>query len=294
MAAFIMAGRLQAFSFIVLFSVLALFMPPLSLFSSAAIGLVTLRHGWQSGLLLALAGAVVLSLLTFLLEENINSGFLLGLTQWGPIVLIASILYKSASWRLTLQTVFMLAGSGVLLFHALVADEVIFWTDTLNKSIAPVLLDSNQPELDIEELIQTVAQWMTGVIAFVMSIIWILSLLLARHWQAQLYNPDGFGSEFREIRLGKTPAIILLSLIAIAVAARQQLATELLMCGVAVFIFQGISLVHALVKRLELHLIILIMLYALLFVLPVHIALLLAAFGIIDSFADFREKLIKK
>ena len=289
-----MAGRLQAFSYIALFSVLAIFMPPLSLYSSAAVALVTLRQGWQTGLLLTLAAAALLGLLTFILESDMNNGFILGLIQWAPIVLIASILHRSISWRPTLQTVFILAGVGLLIFHALIPDVVTFWVEILNKSGVPAILKQNNPELDIEPWLKTVAQSMTGMMALVISLSWCLSLLLARHWQAQLYNPGGFGEEFRNIHLGKTAAIIVLSLIAIAVITQQQLAVELVLCGVAVFMFQGLSLAHAAVKHFKLHSIVLIILYVLLFIMLKPIALLLAAFGIMDCFANFRDKLFKK
>jgi hypothetical protein len=294
MARFIMAGRLQAFGFIALFSVLAIFMPPLSLFSSAAIALITLRQGWQQGLLLMLAGSALLGLLTFTLEKDMSNGFLLGLIQWIPIVLIANILHKSISWRPTLQTVFALTGVGILLFHAIVPNGAEYWSEILNKSGAPALLKQSNPELDIKQWINTVAQSMTGMMALVLSLSWCLSLLLARHWQAQLYNPGGFGKEFRNIHLGKTSAMMVIALIAVAITTQQQLAIELVICGVAVFMFQGLSLAHAAAKHFELHTMILILLYVLLFIMLKPIALLLAAFGIIDCFANFRDKLIRK
>lgn len=294
MTRFIMAGRFQAFTYIILTSILAMVMPPIGLLSNAAIGLVTLRNGWKTGLILALVGAMALSLFTFILERNINGGFTLGLLQWGPIVLIASILHKSVSWRPALQTVFILAASGVLVFHALVPDSTVFWSDFLVKSGLPELLAKSNPELKVEDWTKTVAAGMTGVLAIAMCFIWSLSLLLARYWQAQLYNPGGFGEEFRNIRLGKTSAIVVLVLVVLAVATRQQPIVELMMCGVVIFMIQGTSLAHAITKHFELHRIVLIVLYTLLLVLTKPIALLLVAVGIIDSFVDFREKLFKK
>lgn len=294
MARFIMAGQFQAFIYIVLTSILAMFMPPISLLSNAAIGLVTLRNGWKTGLLLALAGATALSLFTFIIERNLNGGFTLGLLQWGPIVGIASILHRSVSWKPTLQTVFILAASGILIFHALIPDSTVFWSELLLKSGIQELLVKSNPELNVEDWIKSIATGMTGVLAIVMCFIWSLSLLLARYWQAQLYNPGGFGEEFRSIRLGKTSAIIVLSLVVLAVVTRQQPIIELMSCGVVIFMIQGVSLAHAMAKHFKLHRIVLVMLYALLLLVTKPIALLLVAVGIIDSFTDFREKLFKK
>lgn len=294
MARYIMAGRLQAISFVVLFSVLALFMPPLSVFSNAAVALVTLRLGWQQGLLLAIVGTLALSLLTFLLEQNLNAGFLIGFIQWSPVVIIATVLYQTVSWTQALRAVLGIAAAGILLFHALIPDTASFWREVLGQSVKPLLEASNDPELDVEQWVMTVAQWMTGITAAVMSIIWVVSLIMARYWQAQLYNPGGFGEEFRELRLGRITAIIMLLVIAVSVVTQHKVAIEILMTGIAVFLFQGLSLVHAMVKRFEVHPVALFVLYIMLFTLPVHVAVLLAAFGIIDGFADFRTKLIKE
>ena len=61
MAKFIMAGPLQAISFVLLFAVLSLVLPMLSLLSNAAIGLVSLRLGWQRGLSIAIPSAAILA-----------------------------------------------------------------------------------------------------------------------------------------------------------------------------------------------------------------------------------------
>lgn len=293
MARYIMAGRLQAISFLVLFSVLALLLPPLTVLSNAAVALVTLRAGWQQGLILALAGAITLGLLTFLLESNPSAGFILGLVQWSPVVVIAAVLYRTVSWDWTLQTVLMIAAAGILLFHAVVPDSAGLWREVLEKSVKP-LLEANQEQADsIEEWLSTFSHWMTGITAALFSVIWIASIIIARYWQAQLYNPGGFGEEFRELRLSRAAAIAVIVLVAVSIATHNKVAIEILMVGVAVFLFQGLSMIHALVKRFEVHPVALFVLYIMILSVPHYMAVLLAAFGIIDSFADFRTKLVK-
>ncbi len=297
MARFIMAGRIQAFSFLMLFSIIGLFLPLLSLFANAAIALVTLRKGWQSGLYLSIAGAATLSLLPLALsggEGSLADGFLLGLLQWLPVVLFAAVLHYSVSWKLTLESIFLLTSIGVLLFHIFVPEPGSFWSAILEKNVKPALEASNNPDLDIQKWLSTASYWMTAFVALLMSMSWSLSMLLARFWQAQLYNPGGFGEEFRTIRLGKPAASAVLLLMGVTAFTQHSVAIELLVCGLAVFLFQGISLLHAVVKQRELHRTLLVIFYVLFIMLPVHIALLVVAFGIIDSFADFRAKLIKK
>ena len=299
MARFIMAGRIQAFTFLMLFSIIGLFMPLLSLFSNATIALVTLRNGWQSGLLLAIAGAVALSVLIVLAnvnggEADLGSTFWLGLLQWLPVVLFAAVLYYSISWQRTLESIFLATALGVLVFHAFVPNPAEFWSGILMKTVKPVLQENNPQQLDIDKWLSTFSVWMTALAALLSSLSWILSMLLARHWQSQLYNPGGFGKEFRNIQLGKIAAGAVMLLIALTALTQNKIAAELLACGLSVFLFQGISLLHAVVKQRELSPVVLVVFYILLVLVPIHIGLLSAAFGIIDNFADFRAKLIKK
>lgn len=56
MARFIMAGRLQAAGFVIIFALLPLF----GLLANAVIALVTLRKNWQEGLLLTLIGSIAM------------------------------------------------------------------------------------------------------------------------------------------------------------------------------------------------------------------------------------------
>ena len=135
---------------------------------------------------------------------------------------------------------------------------------------------------------------MTGTFAAAFAIIATLSLIIARNWQARLYNPGGFGEEFRQIAIGKQASIALIVGIAIAVVTANHLIIELIMVGVAVFMFQGLSLAHALVKQLELHIGWLIGLYVLMLLLLVQMIVLLATFGIIDNFVNFRQLLATK
>lgn len=296
MARFIMAGRIQAFTFVILFSIIGLFLPLLSLFSNAAIALVTLRNGWQSGLGLCLASAGSLSLLTLLDssgEVNLAGGFLLALAQWLPIVLFATVLHTSVSWQRTLESIFLLTAVSVLIFHAFVPDPAAFWSGLLDKNLRPILEASNTQQIDVDQWLKTFATWMTAFIALLTSLGWAVSMLLARYWQAQLYNPGGFAKEFRSLQLGKVATLVLILLIAITAVTQNKIAVELLVCGLGLFLLQGISLLHAVVKQRELSPVILVIFYIALFMLPIHIGLLLTAFGIVDNFADFRAKLFK-
>lgn len=289
-----MAGRMQAAIFVAFSTLLSLLLPPLALFSNAAIGLITLRHGWQQGAIYALLGSVVLAIVSMTLKQDLISGLFSGLASYIPIVLIASILAISRSWDRTIQLVLLLSCIGVILFHIIYPEAESHWKPLL-ETFKPALQQVYQlSDSEMDEYITQAAHWATGTFAAAFAIFGIVSLIIARNWQAALYNPGGFGEEFRQIRVGKQAAIALLILIAFAVLTGSQLPVELIMVGIAVFMFQGLSLAHSIVKQLNLRKTWLVVLYGLMFLLLIQMIILLATFGIIDNFADFRQKLTKK
>jgi len=289
MAGFIMAGRIQAAIFVVLSTLISLLFPPLIVFNNAAIALITLRKGWQHGAIYTLLASITLLVISVLLEQQASRGFLAGLANWLPIVIIASALAITQSWSKTLQLILLTAAAGVLLFHFMQPDAAAYWKPVLEQ-FKPLLKQGYQlSDAKIDESINDIAKWMTGTFAAALALISILSLIIASNWQAVLYNPGGFGEEFRQINLGKQAAIVLLAGIAIAVLTMNQLVVELIMVGIAVFMFQGLSLAHALVKRHNLNTAWLIGLYVMMFLLLIQMIVLLATFGIIDTFVDFRR-----
>lgn len=291
MARFIMAGRLQAAGFVIVFALLPLF----GLLANAAIALVTLRKNWQEGLLLTLIGSVAIAIFTYIEQQNISFGFFIAWIQWTPVVLFAWVLNQTVSWKVTLQALLGLSMLSVFLLHIIIPDTTTFWLELFNNTIkAESLPSEDQANIAIlQQRIQQVSPLITGIIVAMSSIVVIISLLMARYWQSQLYNPGGFGEELRELRLGKASALIMIALVIMAFATEINGVMELLFCGVAVFLFQGIALIHALVKLRGMRQLWLIVLYLLLILLNFHMAVILAAVGIIDNFADFRRQFIK-
>ncbi len=295
MASFLMAGRMQAAIFVIVSTLISLLLPPMIVFSNAAIALITLRKGWQQGIIFTLLATATLVLISLAVKQTAGSGVIAGLINWLPMVLLASILAMTNSWNKTLLLILALSAAGVLLFHLINSDAQAFWKPMLEQ-MKPMLqnmqTDHNVSKLD--ETINNAASWMTGTFAAALAILNILSLIIARNWQARLYNPGGFGEEFRQIRIGKQASIALMVAIVVALLSSNQIIVELIMVGLAVFMFQGLSLAHAVVKQREMNGRWLIGLYILMFLLPVQMIVLLATFGIIDNFADFRQKIANK
>lgn len=294
MAGFIMAGRIQAAIFVIVSTLVSLMLPPMIVFSSAAIAHITLRKGWQQGIIYSLIATATLMVISGLLQQDVSRGLLAGLVTWFPILFIASVLAISNSWSKTLQLILLIAVVGVLLFHFMYPDAATFWVQLL-EPLKPLLKQSYQfSDAEIDESVMIASQWMTGTFAATFALLTIISLMIARNWQAMLFNPGGFGEEFRQIRIGKPASIGLLAGIALAVFTNNQMITELIMVAIAIFMFQGLSVAHGLVKLRGMRVGWLIALYALMFILLIQMIALLATFGLIDNYVDFRQKQASK
>lgn len=290
MARFIMAGPLQAGIFVIFMSLVTALVPPLAVLGNAAIALVTLRSGWQKGVVLAIIASITLGLL-FSAQASFGQGIAMGLLQWLPIVGFAWILFRTVSWPITLQVIMGTVFFGLILFFILVSDIATYWTSTLTTLFAPLNGKEEFTSIDVEQQIETLAPHMTWLSAATFTAISIVSLLIGRYWQAMLYNPGGFGEEFRAINVGKHAAFVVIALTAAALISDHPIVQAMLMVGMIVFLFQGLGIAHSLVHAGKIHKGLLFLMYFLMFILPVMILVMLATLAIIDSFADFRSKL---
>lgn len=290
MAAFIMAGPLQALGFILLFALLASFLPLMSLLSNAAVALITLRLGWKRGLGLSLLASLVLGGLSFATQGNLLASFATSFI-WLPVIGLAVLLERGIAWSQLLRILFIAVAALIVLFHLNVSDLAAFWEQLIELSEKDLrLLKEQFPDTDAEALIKQASQYFVGAFALGFNLTCIISLMIGRHWQATLYNPGGFREEMNQLRIGKWPAIVLAVAIGGALLTRSPLATDIVLAGMAIYLFQGLAMVHSIHNRKQMHIGWLIGLYGMLIIVP-HLALLVAAFGIIDSFADFRNQL---
>lgn len=293
MAAFIMASRLHAIGFILLLSAISIALPPLGLLSSAAVALVTLRLGLQQGLQVAIPASVGLGLLTFAINGSFAMGLLSAWAEWLPLILLAYQLNRTVSWQKTLETAMLIVLGLLLVFHVLVGDTTAFWEKAIDQILASGVLGDNPALSTIRERVEDIAMYLTGAVAALLSVHLVVSLLLARHWQAQLYNPEGFQKELHNLRLSQWAALGMFAAVTATLFTSSALALDVTLVGLAYFLFAGISLVHSVVHIRQLHISILIAMYVFLFFATVPVAILLATFGIIDSQANFRSYLQK-
>jgi len=162
--------------------------------------------------------------------------------------------------------------------------------------VMPALLGDAYQQLSVDEqarFASLIAPVLTGLIAALLQIVSVLSLIVGRYWQALLYNPGGFGREFRAIRIPLGPAMLLLALMLLGPNLGAQMAMLTPLCSVPL-VFAGLALIHGLVGQKRLAGFWLVGLYVTLLLFMQLIYPLLVVLAIVDSLIDFRGRHVSK
>lgn len=268
-----MKGRLQA-------ALLALLGIPL--LSTAAVGLVTLRLGHQQGLLIAVA-ALVPTLIGVMMDRMPELLFWLSLISVFSVFAYAILLRAFVSWEFTL-----LAASALI---AVLVPLFTWQSDSLIESFSRVLVSPQQlaeGSSEVSVVLQSHAL-VSGIIALVIMLNGFTSLVLSRWWQSLLYNPGGFGEEFRALRLSLAPTIVLLVLSGFCyiAGANYSLWMILFMSPLAI---AALALAHFVAKAKGLGGSWLASLYLLTVFFLVPMLMILTIIGALDAVFNFRKR----
>lgn len=270
-AQYVMRGRTQA----IIVVVGAALLPLMQWLSVSSASLVILRKGLLEGAMVTAWAALPTFALLFYARNPGPLMLLLG------TVLMAMVLRVSISWELTLL-IGLLAGilNGWLLdwfADAFVLQLTTLWMDVL--------------EHNAIEMTEAAAR-STIISFFMLGQTWIMLglLILARWWQALLYNPGGFQQEFHGLRLSPVLAsCLMLAALGFLVLGEMQffLYDQMLIIPL---VLSGLGLIHCFIKERELGSGWIFLLYLLLLVLFKPLYPAIAALGLMDSWMDLRKR----
>ena len=282
-------GRTQA---VVTSTAVLVLLPPFFFVSGGVIGLATLRYGPAEGALVLGATAVAaagLMLALFGAADPVLAflGFL-GLPVWA----LATVLRWSTSQGVMLTAAGLLGALVYLSLHLLHGEPAAFWRGTLERlTIDRADADPRAAEVFgdlLDRLEPALAGLPTGIVVCA-----VLVTLLARWWHAILDNPGGFGSEFRSLRVDRRVAWAAVAIAAWAVfagGAASGLGAELMQLVVAIYMIQGVAVVHALVSAHKAPKGWLGLMYLLLLLVSPLATLVLAVCGLSDTWVDYRKR----
>ena len=290
LAAYVVKGRMQAIGVVAVTALLSLFLPPLSYLSGATVALITLRMGLRQGLQLVFGAVLVVGLLALVLMQNPLAGAVFGLVLWLPVWALAVSLRRTSSPARSVLLATLLGMMLVFALHAGVDDPAKWWNSFLHEALQQAMAELDKAEQEqFSAGLAAMATMMTGIMAATMSASLVGCLFLGRWWQALLYNPGGFGEEFRRLRLGSSIAAAALLMVAVPFLFEAPLIMRDLAVVVMVpFAIQGLSVAHGLVKRSGAHSGWLIALYLLLLFTTGQAMVVLAFVGTVDNWFDFR------
>lgn len=283
-------GAIVASSMLVLSTILA----PLVVVSSAIVALVWLRLGRKSGMIavgISLLFSTTIALMTAL-PALAPAGVML--SSWLPVIVMAWVLRDTVRLDLAILAGAVLVATVVVAVFAAVPDVSGSWRTLFgrvfeNPQLLPEQLRQMDPELRAR-LLDTASRYITGMYAAMWLFIAALSLLLARAWQARLFNPGGLQREFHELRFGLVASTIGLLIVVGALVTRAELLTALAMVVCAIFVLQGVAILHGIVKRRGGSLAWLVAAYLLILVTMPESLVFLGVCGIADAWLDVRNK----
>ena len=291
LARFVMRGYSQAVLVATATGVLSLVVPFIGLLSAAVVGLVTLRNGARDGLMLMGLAALASALISGLALGSPWVALGIIVVLWLPVWGLGCILRTTRSLGLTVQLAALGGLVVVLVVRLLVGDPAVYW-EKLLEPLRVTLVTEGLVAADVSQtLLAQWARWMTGAIAAALVIQYLLSLFIARWWQARLFNPGGFGAEFRGLAVSRAVGILLVVLIGAAVATGgQALALDLIPVPIVLLALQGLAVAHRLREILGAQRGWLVTLYLLLILFLPQMGLLLSSVGLVDLWVDLRSR----
>jgi len=271
LAEYAMNGRRQ----VILAVLLCGLLPIINYLPAALVALVCLRKGWQEAILI-LVWAILPAGAWAVAGDPIPLVLLAG------TCCLAITLRETESWQLVLLASIAIAivtEMSLRLIPELLTNMVEQLKIALNEfnfAVPPGFTDADYRQYVVA---------IYGLLHMVMS---ITMLVLARRWQAQLYNPGGFQEEFHKVRIENKAALVLTALFILAINGVPVLRGWTYYFMVPL-LMSGMALVHGIVGIKKLPKVLLVIFYFLMMMPTMLLILVLVA--LIDSWYDFRKRI---
>lgn len=233
LAEFVMRGRLQALLVIVAGAGSLLF----CWISAAALALIILRKGAGPGLWLFMWALLPAGTLLYVYGDSGPLALLVGTT------VLALVLRNTVSLPaavLAAVGVGVVTGLVMMAFSGAYLDQIVTYFGELLTSLEEQLSQGGEAVV----LARPDAAQIAGMLGAGSATLSVLCLLLARYWQAALYNAGGFSAEFKALYypVGVTSVLVVAAL-ALSVMGLQY-RTWAMICLIPLT-FAGLALLHA-------------------------------------------------
>ena len=273
LANWVMKKRLNAIIGVMAFGLI----PVMFWLAAAILGLVVLRKGVKEGIPV-LAWGCLPALVLWAVQGDATA--LLVLVD---VMLLSYLLRSTMSWSWVL-----LAGSFLAVVSTLI--QPLLMGDVLNMAVALIqkVLTSEGVGVPDRDIIFSQAVMAVSIFQVVIAIV---SLFLARKWQAGLYNPGGLRTEFHQLRLPIPFSLVLGGMILIGESLGGSFSI-FSQAAIPALVLPGLALIHGILAKKEIGIVGLIAFYLVgFFVLNMYFVNVLVTLCVIDSFVDIRSRI---
>lgn len=281
LAEWVMRGRGQAIAVIIAGLLTSPLIWPNSILASAVIALVTLRTGSKNGLTLwfwSLLPALALVMI----------GSYMPLLLVSVSLAISLQLRQTQSWSYVLMSLSIMGLLAAYLLQVFAAETLVIYVDVIHQALTNIQAKVDDASV-YQALLQVVdSSFIAGMFAIVLVLSSFFALVLARYWQAGLYNPGGFQQEFHKLRLDKVWMAISALLLLLFLSLGEQYITWVWIILLPMLI-AGVALFHAMAKHRKLRKHWYVIFYCILLLGDVP-KILLVVMALVDSVVDFRKK----
>lgn len=297
---YVLQGRLQAIATAFIIA----FIPVIGSISILIAALVTLRKGAFEGAVVAIAATLpyvisyfiaippqgqeqmALEMLMILIASNILTWF------------FAILLYRFNNWNLTLELGALIGIGIVLAVHLFYPDIQAWWVTQLNayfmkvtNAVDKASFETGPLKLNEVQLraINAMKHFATGFLVVSIILNALLQLVMARWWQAVIFNPGGLRKELYQIHFSHVAGAIFVIGLALSMAG-SEVALDAMPIIYAIFCIAGLSLIHQFIATTKNGWLWLIIIYSgVIWLFPVSIVLI-AIVALLDTGLNFRKR----
>ena len=284
-----------------LLALLALLLPFGSWLPGALVVLLALKGSTPVSdcLAMGVAGATLTWWLLLAGADPVPAG-LVSVALVVPPLLLGRLLARGGSLNLAFQLATLAALGFLVVVHLVLADPPGVWRPVLEKlaaeldRVAAVMsnVGSGRRPLD-SDLIEASAARMWGVVTWLLLLNTMVTVFVGMYWFGLLERVARLGPAFRQLKAGRTLAMIAVVVTLLTMTFHWNLAADAAWVFLGAFVLQGLSMLHAVRGSLGLSGVWLGVTYVLLF-LPfttLFIQGALAVFGFVDNWFPMRERL---
>ena len=278
-------------------ALISLLLPPISIVSSAAVALVTLRRGAYEGLFVLLCSSAAAATLGLLLLGGYQFALIYGLVLWLPVWVISMVLREGRYLTLAVEIAVLIGALGVVFFYLYQDEPAAMWQALLVQMVKPMIEAPAETSItNIEQSLAVFAHYMTGIVAAGTVYSLLFGLFLGRWWQATLYNPGGFRQEYLSLNTHPWLAIASMAVIVIAWLGSgvvSEVAWNITILLFVLYTFIGAAVLHRILAGMKSGRFWVPMFYLTLLMIP-HAMLPVALIGLSDAWLNLRNKFSKQ